>query len=557
VSLFKNISYPLLWADESITVMHGKRVLEYGYPKVHDGKNVIYDLRHSNPKLGLDEKTDAYIGGANWGMYYFAAVAIKLAQMSDDFFTKTAILRIPFALAGLIGLAILGLLGAEFFDSSSSRKGFWIVFAFFELISVPLVLHLREARYYSLTVFLTALTIFVYTRYRILKKTKYSIYAIFLALPLFLLFITFSPVYFIFLIVIFLYESIDFVKGLFSKRAEKSSQIPYGRSPLSQSFKYYLQSLVPLILSLIAVSPLISFFKTFYIAEETAKFNRILFDISEWEMYLVNLSIIWRYFRSFDFIYLAIFLKLCLLLACVEFSLKDVSPLDRRKLMFSNFLAIILVVYFFAIAQIPNFPFTRYFIALQPVLTVMIILDIGLIFNLISMRLPREGKYYKVILLMVFMGFISNNIGTNIKYIEGHVYELFHQYKGPLDYLIPFIKENYKDTDRLVIATNYEETSFMYYLGSKVIIGYVGNNLEEDTRGVPDIIVFRKGLGDLHRRIFLDFFGRYSYRRVSFPVLDYKVNNIPELNISELVEHQFRTLMTRDERMRTDIYLKR
>jgi hypothetical protein len=88
VSLFKNISYPLLWADESITVMHGKRVLEYGYPKVHDSKNVVYDLRHSNPRLGVDERTDAYIGGADWGMYYVAAVAAKIAPMGDDIYTS-------------------------------------------------------------------------------------------------------------------------------------------------------------------------------------------------------------------------------------------------------------------------------------------------------------------------------------------------------------------------------------------------------------------------------------------------------------------------------------
>ncbi|HVP81234.1 MAG TPA: hypothetical protein VMV04_25365 [Thermodesulfobacteriota bacterium] len=537
--------------------MDGKRVIEYGYPKVHDGKNVVYDLRHSNPKLGIDPKTDAYIGGANWGMYYFAVIGIKLAELNDDIFTKTAILRIPFALAGLIGLVIFAYLGAQFFENKLSKYGFLTLFAFFELISIPLVLHLREARYYSLTVFLTALIIFIYARYRILKKTEYLIYAIFLTLSLFLLFITFSPVYFIFLIGIFLYESIDFVKDLFSKHAEKSGQIPYGRSSLNQSFKYYLQSLVPLILSLIAVSPLISFFKTFYIAEETAKFNRILFDISEWEMYLVNLSMIWRHFRSFDLIYLAIFLKFCVAFFVIRLGIRETSSLGIRKLMFSNFLTIIFVVYFFAIAQIPNFPFTRYFIPLQPVLAVMIILDVALVYNLISSRPPRGIEYYKIILLIVFTGFILTNVVMNIDYIRGHVYELSHQYKGPLDYVIPFIKENYKDTDELVIAANYEETSFMYYLGSKVIIGYVGNNLEEDTRVVPDIIVYRKGLGDLHRRIFLDFFGRHSYRRISFPVLDYKVNNIPELNISELVEHQFRTVYTRDERMKTDMYLKR
>jgi hypothetical protein len=559
VSLFKNISYPLLWADEGMTVMYGKRVLQYGYPKVHDGKNVVYDLRHSNPKLGIDEKTNAYIGGPSWGMYYIAAVAVKLAQMSDDLFTKTAILRIPFALAGLIGVMILGLLGAEFFDSRSSKKGFWVLFAFFELVSIPLVLHLREARYYSLTVFLTALVIFIYARYRILKKAKYSTYAVLLTLSLIFLFATFSPGYFIFLIAISLYESIGFVKDLFSKYIGKTDQIVQGMSfSPNKPFKYYLQGLLPVMLSLIAVSPLLSFFKTFYIAEETARFNKLLFSISEWEMYLANLAIIWKYFTLSDFMYLAMFLKFCILVSFTRPAVRDVSVSDMRKLRFSNFLTVIFVLYFFAIARIPNFPFTRYFIPLQPVLAAMIILDLALVYNLISLYPSLKIKYCRVILLIVFAGFVLTNIGKNVEPLKGHVYELFHQYKGPLDYLIPFIKETYGDTDELVIATNYEETSFMYYLESKVIIGYVGNNLEEDTRAAPDIIVFRKGWGNLHRRIFLDFFGRHRYQRVSFPVFDYKVNNIPELNFSPaLFEHQFRTLTAGDERMKTDIYLKR
>jgi hypothetical protein len=557
VSLFKNISYPLLWADESMTVMHGKRVLEYGYPKVHDGKNVVYDLRHSNPKLGIDQKTDAYVGGANWGMYYFAAVAVILAQTSNDFYIKTAILRIPFALAGLIGLVILGLLGAEFFDSRSSKKGFWVLFAFFELISIPLVLHLREARYYSLTVCLTALVIFTYTRFRILEKTKYSTYAVLLTVCLFLLFVTFSPGYFIFLIAIPLYETIGFLKALVSKYSKKSNQIHHGIPSLNQSLKYYLRDLLPIVLSLIAVSPLISFFKTFYIAGEMAKFNFLLFGISKWNMYLYNLSLIWRYFTSFDFIYLMIFLKFCLLLSIIRLGVREISSSDIRKLMFSNFLAVIFIVYFFGIARIPNFPFTRYFIPLQPVLAAMIILDVALVYNLISLYPSPMIKYCKVMLLVVFAGFVLTNIGKNVEYLKGHVYELSHQYKGPLDYLIPFIKDTYGDTEKLVIATNYEETSFMYYLKSKVIIGYVGNNLEEDMKMAPDIIIFRKGWRNLSPKIFIDFFTRHYYQRVSFPVFDYKVNNISELNLSPEYQHQFETLNTENERMKVDMFLKK
>ena len=198
--------------------MHGKRVLEYGYPKVHDGKNVVYDLRHSNPNLGIDEKTDAYIGGANWGMYYVAAIGVKLAELSDDIFIKTAILRIPFALAGLIGLAILAFLGAQFFENRLSKYVFLTLFTFLELISIPLVLHLREARYYSLTVFLTAFVIFSYARYKILKKANYLTYAVSVNRFLISTVCHFLARLFYFPHChIFLYESIGFLKAFLSR----------------------------------------------------------------------------------------------------------------------------------------------------------------------------------------------------------------------------------------------------------------------------------------------------------------------------------------------------
>lgn len=39
-SLFKNISYPLLWFDESQTAIMGKQVIKYGYPKITDEKYI-------------------------------------------------------------------------------------------------------------------------------------------------------------------------------------------------------------------------------------------------------------------------------------------------------------------------------------------------------------------------------------------------------------------------------------------------------------------------------------------------------------------------------------
>src|SRR4029079_17155193 len=96
LSVFKNIRYPLFWADESITAVGGQRVLKYGYPKVHDGKNVFYDLPHKDTKLGIDAKTDAYVGGTGWLHYYVAAVAVKIASVSNNMYTQTGIIRSVF-----------------------------------------------------------------------------------------------------------------------------------------------------------------------------------------------------------------------------------------------------------------------------------------------------------------------------------------------------------------------------------------------------------------------------------------------------------------------------
>jgi uncharacterized membrane protein YuzA (DUF378 family) len=555
LSLFKNISYPLFWADESMTVMGGVRVLEFGYPKVHDGKNVLYDLRHPNLSLGIDEKTDAYIGGANWGQYYFATLGIKLAELSDDLFTKTGIIRITFALTGLAGLVILALLGRQFFHAGLPRTGFLAIFAFFELISIPLVLHLREARYYPLTLFVIAFTLFVYARFRIFNIARYWAYALLLVISLFLLFINFSPVYFMFLLSFVLYESILMVKNIFSDYREKKGGWRTSAIKLKEIFGNYLLALAPMLVSLITVLPLISFFKTFYIAEEMTNYNLLLFNTSRLDIYVDNLSVIWRYFASSDFIYLAIFAKICLVLSTIKSTGKDIADSDKSKIRFTVLLTIIFMTYLLAIARIPNFPFTRYFIPLQPILALIIILDLAVVFNMITRRESTISFYYKVAVAVIFVSSISYNISKNIDHIRGHMYEMTHQYMGPLDYVIPFIKDGYAQSDGLVIATNYEETSFMYYLGSKVVVGFVGNNLEQDSQTVPDIIVFRKW-HMIFMPIFTNFLQQRAYNRISFPVTDYPVNNLPELNWAPPFQHQFRTEEATNDMEKVDMYVR-
>ncbi|HWR59467.1 MAG TPA: hypothetical protein VN328_11330, partial [Thermodesulfovibrionales bacterium] len=223
---------------------------------------------------------------------------------------------------------------------------------------------------------------------------------------------------------------------------------------------------------------------------------------------------------------------------------------------FSGFMSLFFIVYFVFIARIPSFLYTRYFIPLQPVLALIIILDMAVIYNFLSQYPLLAMRYAMGLLGVVVVGFIMFNIAQNSNYLKGHLYETSNQYKGPLDYVIPYIRENYPNPENLVIATNYEETSFMYYLGSRVIVGYVGYNLEEDSRMQPDIIVYRK-LWLNFEDVFRDFLARQSYERISFPVLDYSVNNTPELNWRPPIHHRFRTLHTSKEEEKVDIFIRK
>jgi hypothetical protein len=529
-SLFKNISYPLFWADESMTAMGGVRVLEYGYPKVHDGKNVFYDLLHPDKTLGIDKKTDAYIGGAGWGQYYFATLGVKLAELSDDFYTKTAIIRSTFTLAGLAGLVILALLGMQFFGTRLSRRGFLALFVFFEVISMPLALHLREARYYPLVICVTALTIFIYARYRILKNVGYATYGISLIVLLFLSFLIFSPAYFIFLGSFFLFETALLAGDLFSRHRGKRDGTERPAPAVKKILKEYVLALLPVVVSLITILPLLSFFETFYIARKMAAFNLIIYRTTRQEMYVDNFLVLWRYFASSDFIYLAIFLKACLLFCLgLKWRGRTAVTLDRRKLAFSSFLSIFFVLYFAAMCKIPNFPYTRYFIPLQPVLAVIVILDAAVVYDFISGYGSAAAGYLRGLLAAIVAVAALFNIATNFDYLKGHLFEITHQYRGPLDYVIPYIRDHYPNPENLVIAANYEETSFMYYLGAKVTVGYVGQNLMQDYQVVPDIIIFRKS-HEAFAPVFRYLLAQRNFVPVAFPVYDWLVNNFPELN---------------------------
>jgi len=534
--LFQNIAYPLLWNDEAETVMFGKRVLEYGYPKVYNGKNPL-DILPIPVEAYVDGTSGAYLG-TRWGHFYFSVIGVLLAEMVNDIYLKTALLRIPFAFIGLVGLVIMALSIMDLWKKDiTARLIFLVCYVFLELLSIPLILHLRQVRYYSIVIFLFACIFYTYINYRLLEKVKLSVYISIMTLLLLLLFNTFLPVYFVFIATIGLYECLEFLKG--------------------KRIRDFLVNVAPLFVSFIMTIPLLAFFRTFRIYQEWTKLYNFSFA-----MQCKHVLAIVSFFRKYEFLYVILFVKIVLGLLWFYRrgseryfpAVQENKAITSQKLWVSNFLSLFSLVYILIISRTPlSYIFERYFITLQPVLAAMVLLDIFIIFELLSRigALTVRSRIKKVFLFAVGILFILNG-SKKIELVKNYIYEISHQYRGPLDFAIPYIKSRYKNPENLVIATNYEECAYAYYLGSQVIVDSAGDNLKMR----PDIIIFRKAWGRPgSRTLFNVFFQRDKYERIPFPVFDYPVNNIPDIG-AWYFPHLFKTKIAENKDKRLDIYVR-
>ena len=252
-SVFGNIACPLLWNDESHTVMNAKFTAQFGYPKVTDGKNVVYAYQ-VNPD-GSYERFDEDIQASNlpiWAGYYWCIPAYWLAESVEGFWLKTLIYRCWFALTGLVGLFFL-LKSALLLLEPKRKNGFIFGFLLFCTINVSLGLHLREVRYYSLMLLLSGLSIFLFCRLYFGMIKRIWMTRISLGIVIALMFYTFHPLFFIFSGFFGLWIMPGSAKRIFaSKRPEVYSQIIREFGQIS-----------PLAISLFLVAPALDFFQPF------------------------------------------------------------------------------------------------------------------------------------------------------------------------------------------------------------------------------------------------------------------------------------------------------
>jgi len=550
VSLYKNISYPLLWNDESETAVTAVKVLEYGYPKVHDGKNVIV-LPLTPLWKGYKTSCDANIM-ITWANFYFATVGALLAMLTRDIYLRTALVRIPFATAGLFGLIILALSARGIFQRPLRYKIFLTLFTCVEICSVFLILHMREARYYSLIILVSACFLYACTNHFIHKRYNFGSYLASMTLLLVIAFNVNFILYYVFCAVLLFVQAVNSASAIVARAPDESGR-PFD---LREWLMELLKAVAPVAGATALLAPLFVFYEIFRTSELMAWIYNFTF-----ESYLTHLRMILKYFSELELLYVAAALKICVLFGWLCMKLMGV-PGDRytswraeygKMLRLSLLLASFLVIYSLIIANIPTYLFVRYYIVLQPVMAVMMLTDLFMVIGYINMLVVPSKRLLIKSCLAITVAVLSLVTFSHASgYIKGYIYQLTHQYKGPLDCIIPWIRENMRNTERLVVATNYEECSYIYYLNCKVTIGSMGMNLDEDLRYQPDIIVERKAYSRMHE-VFARLLRQGKYIKVSFPVYDYPVNNIPD---PFFIGHLFETRYGRNESEKTDMYVR-
>ncbi len=503
--VFKHISYPLLWHDESDTVMFAQRVLEFGYPKIDDGKNVVYGLpprRLADGTLALrrSEKLDAYTG-APWAYYYFGAIGVALAAGSDDLYAKTAWLRLPFAAVGVLGLGVLlwGILEAVG-PSLRSRLAFAAAYWLLAAYSVSLILHLREARYYGLIVFLSCALLVVFLRHQQRGRLSTRRYWVLATGLLFLIFNTLYPVYAVFCAALGLSLAGNALRGT---------------GPGRERLRQLLRGALPLLASLVLTLPLLAFFD---FLEQTQGW------IENWgaslASYAANLRSVFLILARYEFLVPALALRLVVALGSDRAD--DAAAGLRRRI--ASFLLLFCVCYVLLVSIAP-FIWERYFIALTPAITTLLLLDTWTFAGRLRAAPRLRGNAAAGILVAACF---AVNVGMRIPELRGRLYEITHRYQGPLDYIVPYLRERHPDPSALVIATNYEDPVYMYYLGSRVTVGFYGANLDEDLGVQPDVIVIRPW--DQQRRALELLKGRARYQTRVFPIRSSRANNVPGLS---------------------------
>jgi len=139
-----NLGNRYLWYDEAHTALMGRNVLKYGVPKVWDGEYLITTSNGNDFNDSLIIVKDGFV------QYYLAA----FGELTSSF----AHPRLIFVLLGIVGAIVFYLLTKQLTDNDKIS----LIALFLYCTSIPIILYIRQVRYYSPCILFGLLTLLTY-----------------------------------------------------------------------------------------------------------------------------------------------------------------------------------------------------------------------------------------------------------------------------------------------------------------------------------------------------------------------------------------------------------
>ena len=490
VLILLNLGNRYLWTDEAETALLGRNIVRFGLPKAWDGRNLV------SQELGLDYGDDWVWRWTPWLPKYVAAGSFLLFGES----TLTA--RLPFALMGILSLALFYLLTVRVFKDPWTA----LLAVAFLALSVPFLLYVRQCRYYSVAILASLCS--VHALFGLLEGRRRSAIGLVLSLT-----------------ALFHSNYLIFIATLASWAVAVPAFFPRREAILRVGG----WSAAALLLN----APWLFYFGVF---------NRPS-DAERIHSFAENLGRYYVWTNRFAFPLVAVLL-LALLLIWVR---RRTGAWGESELRPFLFLLTCCLIYVAVIAMAP-WSFFRYLVGLLPLFALLLAFVCRAFFRqsvvagaLVTLLLLLSGLPHTLSALPV-----EDRVYERVAEIDGskpmnvwfplynYLDEVTHDFDGPIEAMIGLLRERGRPGDRVFIS--YGDLPLKFYTDFEVRGGLTGERL---TGWKPDWIFERSFFRFVDRptmaadaarmRQFLMRLPSDEYRRVLDPeILDLSWENIPE-----------------------------
>ena len=417
---------------------------------------------------------------------------------------------------GLLGLFLCFYFTVKIIPDTKGKWFFTAAVLTACLFSVIFTTHLRELRYYNFVLLINAALVAIYTKDKFTNEKPGRLYYILVPVLLLLQLLNFLPGFFAFGFAVFLFEAITI--GNAWRKGGKSAAF---KASVLDSIRF----MIPILISFLYLIPYNIYFQAFHINSEMNAYN---LGVGFQTGYLDNLKRVLNYYQDFEWVFAFILFKVMVI--ALRGKIVKAIPGLEKMLSYSDFLFIFWAVFLLMVSNAPNFVFVRYHFGVIPFLWITLFLDLGVLLRFAY----ASGENQKAIFVTgIFIVLASNMtyvwVGQE-KYFSGKMNEIKYQYKGPLDFVIPWIVKNIPDYQSRNVATNYEEACLMYYLDCKVSFGFLGSQFVPANIERADVIFFRNFWIRTEEQVDLlkALVSKDAYETISFKGKDVPFNRLPE-----------------------------